>query len=355
MFKFLIGFVGFVFGNNVPIYDESRDAMAILFEKYLKDYNKAYIPELIDLRFNIFDENVKAINKHNKLYLESENKELLYYFDINQFTDWSYDEFRGYNKYDATGFGKEKTLTYVTEHPMNDKWNVNALPESIDWSTVNPAVVTPVKNQGNCGSCWAFGATGSWESRWALATGTLNSLSEQELIDCVPTENCELGGFSDAAFSWGIQNGGDALEKDYSYVGRDGSCKKSNYKQYNPLESVFIIQRDNETAMMVGLQSGPITVAVDAAGWSPYKGGIFNGKCGTNLDHNVIVVGYGQDSSGNKYWKIKNSWGASWGENGYIRICRDCGKNGNEGECGINKSPSYPIVKANATQINIYS
>ena len=148
MFKFLIGFVGFAFGNNVPIYDESRDAMALLFEKYLKDYNKVYIPELIDLRFNVFDENVKAINKHNKLYLESDNKELLYYFDINQFTDWSYDEFRGYNKYDPTGFGKEKTLTYVTEHPMNDKWNVNALPESIDWSTVTPAVVTPVKNQG---------------------------------------------------------------------------------------------------------------------------------------------------------------------------------------------------------------
>ena len=178
----------------------------------------------------------------------------------------------------------------------------------------------------------------------------MNSLSEQELIDCVPTNDCLLGGLSDDAFLYGIKNNGDSLESDYPYKGHDGKCTASEHTHYDALSSITLIARNNETAMMEALQSGPITVAVDAVGWGTYRSGVYNAICGTNLDHNVMVVGYGVESTTNqKYWKVKNSWGSSWGMDGYILICRDCGKNGNQGECGINSTPSYPNIAGNNT------
>eukprot|EP01084_Bolivina_argentea_P111151 198407_1 len=322
------------------IYNTSEASLLKLFGSFQEDYSRTY--ESVEeeaKRYLLFIDNVYKINDHNKHY-----PNIKYTVDINQFADWTKEEFHKLNNAKVNNHRR---------HQINFVSKLSALPTSIDWSTVTPSVVTPVKNQGNCGSCWAFGATGSWESRYAIKYGVLNSLSEQELVDCDPANNCILGGNSDDAFFYGMNHGGLSLESDYAYTAKDGTCQQKQYKHYDPLTSIIFVREFNETAMMEALVSGPITVSVNAA-WGSYKSGIFDGHCPgdwANLDHDVCIVGYGQDSNGNKYWKVKNSWGKSWGMDGYILICRDCDKNGNKGECGINFTPSYPLIASNNTKI----
>ena len=154
----------------------------------------------------------------------------------------------------------------------------------------------------------------------------------------------------DDAFEYVEKSGGLCSESEYPYTGRDGTCKaRSCGTTYDPITRYEDVESDNEEALKAALfKNGPISIAIEAnqRAFQFYYSGVFDRRCGNNLDHGVLLVGYGHDEEqGMDYWNIKNSWGDSWGDNGYIRICRNCHKNGNDGECGILMAPSYPVAE----------
>merc|ERR1712159_282066 len=213
-------------------------------------------------------------------------------------------------------------------------------PASVDWTTKN--AVTPVKNQQQCGSCWAFSTTGSVEGVNAIATGKLQSFSEQQLVDCAGSfgnQGCN-GGLMDNGFKY-IEQSGDSLETDYPYTAKTGTCDKSKIKSAVSISGFTDVPPKNEAQLAAAVAKNPVSVAIEAdqSGFQFYKSGIFSGTCGTNLDHGVLAVGYGTDG-GKAYWKVKNSWGATWGQNGYIMMAKDISNKA--GQCGIASQPSYP-------------
>eukprot|EP00929_Paragymnodinium_shiwhaense_P020609 TRINITY_DN1367_c0_g1_i7.p2 TRINITY_DN1367_c0_g1~~TRINITY_DN1367_c0_g1_i7.p2 ORF type:complete len:267 (-),score=82.28 TRINITY_DN1367_c0_g1_i7:296-1063(-) len=221
------------------------------------------------------------------------------------------------------------------------------LPDSIDW--VAKGAVTDVKNQGQCGSCWAFSSTGSLEGANFLASGKLVSLSEQQFVDCAGgtygNQGCN-GGLMDNAFKYAEA---DAIctEDSYAYKAVGGSCQASsctNGLQKGAVSGYKDVQADSKEDLMSAVAQQPVSIAIEAdlPVFQLYKSGVLSGMCGAKLDHGVLVVGYGTDSQGGDYWKVKNSWGTSFGEDGYVRLKR--GKGGS-GECGILSQPSYPEVK----------
>jgi C1A family cysteine protease len=210
--------------------------------------------------------------------------------------------------------------------------------DAIDWRS--KGAVTPVKNQGQCGSCWSFSTTGSLEGALFLKTGKITPLSEQNIMDCDSVDQSCNGGLMDNAFEWIEKNGGVCSEADYPYEGADGSCKTSCTKVPGTTIKSYVDVAKTEDALMAAVAQQPTSIAVNAnMFWQLYSGGVLSALCGAKLDHGVLAVGYGTD--GKDYWKVKNSWGSSWGESGYIRVQR--GKGGS-GECGILTSASYPVL-----------
>eukprot|EP00406_Dinophysis_acuminata_P082786 CAMPEP_0179252372 /NCGR_PEP_ID=MMETSP0797-20121207/22183_1 /TAXON_ID=47934 /ORGANISM="Dinophysis acuminata, Strain DAEP01" /LENGTH=478 /DNA_ID=CAMNT_0020960205 /DNA_START=31 /DNA_END=1467 /DNA_ORIENTATION=+ len=304
------------------------------FESFLERFGKVYADEgERAARFEAFAGNYKHIISENA-------KGLAYKLDLNEFADMSTYEFA------MTHFGlRRPTPSWgALPHLGTQAYSGAPLEDAVDW--VEKGAVTPVKNQGACGSCWSFSTTGALEGAWQIKTGKLVSLSEQQLVDCSKKNHGCGGGLMDLGFDY--QEGVNVCtEESYPYMAKAGICKAGSCGVAIPKGGVTgykDVAQDDEQALMEALSQQPVSVAIEAdqKAFQLYKKGVLSSTCGDSLDHGVLAVGYGVED-GVKYWKVKNSWGPSWGDEGYVRIFR--GKKG-AGECGIKANPSYPVVTA---------
>ncbi|XP_043249973.1 cathepsin L [Colletes gigas] len=306
------------------------------------EHNKEYKSDIEEkFRMKIFLDNKHKIAKHNGNF---EMKKVSFKLKMNKYGDMLHHEIvnvlNGYNKSINTRLRSERPPVGAT---FIEPANV-VLPESIDWR--ENGAVTPVKDQGHCGSCWAFSSTGALEGQHFRQTGVLISLSEQNLIDCsvkYGNNGCQ-GGMMDQAFQYIKANKGVDTEITYPYEGEDDTCR------YNPMDNGasdvgFVdIPQGNEHKLKAAVATvGPVSVAMDAShsSFQFYSEGVYyEPQCSPdNLDHGVLVVGYGTDEDGQDYWLVKNSWGEQWGDKGYIKIARN-----KENHCGIASDASYPLV-----------
>lgn len=218
-----------------------------------------------------------------------------------------------------------------------------SLPDSIDWRS--KGAVTPVKDQNHCGCCWAFSATGAIEGHNFLKTGKLVSLSEQNLVDCAKNggnDGCN-GGYMNEAFTYVIQNKGIDSEESYPYEAKDNDCRFNEKTIGATLTDFVRLPSGNEEILKeVVATIGPVATAIDTSDehYRSFKSGVFNiDKCSSErLTHGVLIVGYGTEE-GNDYWLVKNSYGKSWGLDGYIKMARN-----KQNHCGIATDASYPVV-----------
>ena len=301
------------------------------YMNYIKKYNKQYNTSEFWTRYNIYLKNMEYITYHNKYSNKS------YSLGVNSFTDWSRSEF------EQTYLSNKYTPNRNYEHQNQHHQKTQGLPVSVDWRA--KGWVTNVKNQQQCGSCWAFSAVGAMEGQHANATGNLVSLSEQNLVDCSGAYGCYgcNGGWPEASMRYVIHNHGIDTEVSYPYTGMDGTC---NYNGTNSgatfHKTVNITSGDMNALYHAIAYVGPISVAIDAEGdFQFYNNGIFNStSCSkTELDHAVLAVGYGVTEDGHKFIMVKNSWGADWGMDGYIYFSAD-----QPNLCGIATDASYPLV-----------
>ena len=316
------------------------------WQAFKMEHNKNYESEVEDrFRMKIYADNKLKIAKHNQKYQQGLTT---FRLKQNKYGDLLHHEFvhimNGYNKTShkprasLKGVGRDyRAATFIPAADIT-------LPSEVDWR--KRGAVTDIKDQGKCGSCWSFSTTGALEGQHFRKSGFLVALSEQNLIDCSAAygNNGCNGGLMDNAFKYIKDNGGIDTEKTYPYEARDDKCR------YNPKNSgaddvgfVDIPAGDEEKLMAAVATVGPVSVAIDASleTFQLYSDGVYyDENCSSdNLDHGVLVVGYGTDEDGGDYWLVKNSWGRSWGDLGYIKMARN--KNNS---CGIASDASYPLV-----------
>jgi hypothetical protein len=301
------------------------------FVDYIHSFGKVYQSQFeFNARFEAYKVNLAKI-----AVLNSRTTTATY--GLTKFSDMTSEEFRHLYKMPI----------YRPVLPEDDSFylhptNIEA-PASFDWRT--KGAVSPVKNQEQCGSCWAFSVTEEVESQWFLAGHPLPDLAPQQIVDCDTVDQGCNGGDPPTAYAYLITAGGLESESAYPYTAEDGTCQADKSKFVTTLTGwKYACKGNNETEMVNNVaQYGPLSICVDAASWQNYQGGIITSDCGNSLDHCVELVGYATDSSNTQYWIVRNSWGTDWGESGYLRVER------NKNLCGISDEVTIAIISGSST------
>ena len=294
------------------------------FFNFVSSYNRFYgTRSEYEFRLEVFAKKLEEIEAHNA----DPNKTST--VGVNEFADRTPEEMRKMLGYKPIFSSDQDTHTVVLDE--------SNLADTVDWRT--KGAVTPVKNQGQCGSCWAFSTTGSLEGAHAIKTGNLVSLSEQQLVDCSWLNLGCNGGMMDRAFSYSKSHPLET-EADYPYTAKSHGvfgCQYDKTKGVVGAQTYTDVTHGSASQLKAALNKGPVSVAIEAdkTVFQMYTGGVITGgTCGTQLDHGVLAVGYGTEN-GQDYFLIKNSWGASWGDQGYVKV-------GQDNVCGVLQQPSYP-------------
>jgi C1A family cysteine protease len=311
--------------NRFVHHKKADSAIDRAFNSWTQTQNKLYSsPAEKNYRRNVFAFNYEKVAQMNKVFTHKSA--------LNRFADLTEEEFVA--KYTGLRYtGQEERKVVKTESTLGQA-------ASVDWRT--QGAVNPVKDQGQCGSCWAFSATAAIEGAAQIKSKQLWNLAEQQMVDCgASTGNygCN-GGWMDFAFQY-IQNvGGQAQTADYPYTARDGNCKFAQSMAKVSISGFVDVSKSDCNGLIGAITKQPISVAIAANAIMFYSSGVFaSTACGTSLNHGVTAVGYGTDN-GQNFYLVRNSWGSGWGEAGYIRMSRDVQKD--DGICGICMVASYP-------------
>jgi len=311
------------------------------FAQFVQDYDRKYSsPAEFSSRYAVFKENLQFIEESNAEYAAGRKS---YTVGVNQFADMTSDEFA--SQYLTA---KANTKSKVDQTPLRPAPSSAVIPSHVDWSAKN--AVTYIKDQGQCGSCWSFSTTGAVEGAWAIAKGQLNSLSEQNIIDCtwvLPYNNSGCnGGDPRMAMLYVINNKGLDTEDNYPYDdyygGDQQNCSYNASNSAAYITGTYDVISGNETDLMLAAILGTVSIAIDASpnSFQFYDGGVYSDPSCQNgiadLDHAVLVVGY---DNGGGYWIVKNSWGPGWGMSGYIWMAKDDGNS-----CGIATYATLPLL-----------
>ncbi|KAM0006738.1 putative peptidase C1A, papain, patatin-like phospholipase domain-containing protein [Helianthus debilis subsp. tardiflorus] len=312
------------------------------FESWLVGHGKAYnIPGDKEQRFQIYYENAIYVENHN-----SQNHP--YKLKLNRFADLSLVEYiRSYKSIDAIGQWRKRETESLIESNRYSPTHTDVLPEAIDWR--EKGVVAPVRDNGTCGSSWAFSTTESMEAINHNATGELVTMSGQ-LLECNTCYNkgCNTGD-KHHDFPFIVECGGIDADNDYAYTGKDERCYSStNKRRVVWIDGYEGIPVNDEQSLRKAVANQPIFVSIEAGSrdFQFYSSGIFTGKCGTDMDHSVVVVGYGNEG-GKDYWLVRNTWGVAWGVQGYLKIERNVEEK--TGKCGIAMKAFYPIMNSQSS------
>jgi len=310
---------------------ENESMMSSLWSIWKTQHQKEYSSIEEPTRFGIFVEN---FNKVQRLNAEEEDLR----FVLNKFADLTTYEFKAI--YASSGFF-EPHRKFVGRNSV--RFPVGNLPASVDWR--DKGAVTPVKDQGQCGSCWTFSTTGVIEGAYFIKNGKLLSFSEQQIVDCDTDQNegCN-GGWPYLAVEYAAKNGLE-LESDYPYTAQDGKCQYKKAKAVTVASGYQFVTANDTDQLKSALVNSPVSVLIEADEdvFQFYSSGVIRKNCGANLDHAVLAVGY-QKLGLYEAFIVKNSWGTSWGSAGYVNIGTNQKQNNGQGVCGI---LAQPLISTN--------